>query len=468
MQRNGVNSYYSKTETPPWLSPEVFSPTSPACKEFLSYMGPEVVAEGPTRVAKTLTGLMELISFHFMVPGARTAIVRATNAALDASVRYDIARTLLRYDLEDPRSPIRASGGPTRFHTLYLNEGECRIGGFSNAKRILGTEYDRVYISQLDEVLEEDYQILKTRCSGSAGNWLDPFGNPLFQISCDMNPAPPDYWAYQREDEGLMKFVKFGFRDNPYFFRGGRWSRSGFTTVRELDRSLTGVYHDRYFKGLRVAAEGAVFEIRPEHLIDVLPDLSDYLLYNLMDFGVSKSPNVCLWLAWNPKIDDTIVYREFARTNTDTITFGHQMNDINAQVGERPQMTLTDDDLNLVKILRRECGIAPIQTARKGPGSINDGLMLINHALAQTVLGKPGGLRIYKGLVHGGADPNPDANDDNLITELRNIRWDAEKSETVIDGRDHRIDPLRYFFLWKHRGGLKPGSGNATVGALNA
>ena len=455
------------THAPAWMHPDIFPSTSLNSLAVYETLVPEFCMEGPTRTSKTLKGLEKQIGLHFKIPGLRSAIVRSNNSDMDASIRYDIARTLLRYDLEDPRSPIRQEGGPTRFHTLHINDGEIRLGGLNRPKHILGTEYDLVFISQLDQVTREQYEILKTRCSGSAGNWLYPDGSPIFQIMCDMNPAPPDFWAYDREAEGRMEFIKIGFRDNPYFFRDGRWSKIGFSTVRELDRSLTGIYHDRYFKGLRVAAEGAVFEIRPEHLIDVLPDLSDYLIYNLMDFGVSKSPNVCLWLAWNPRIDDTIVFREFARTDTDTITFGHQMCDINAQVGERPQMTLTDDDINLVKILRRECGITPIQTARKGPGSINDGLMLINHSLAQTVLGKPGGLRIYKGLVYGGADPNPDANDDNLITELRNIRWDAEKSETVVGGRDHRIDPLRYWYLWKHRGGLKPGSGGATAGALN-
>ena len=458
----------SDYEIPPWLAPDIFPPSSPACRDFLTDTSPEVFAEGPTRTGKTHLGLLKLITLHFLIPGYKSGIVRATNVDLDNTIRKDLSQVLFRYDLEDPRSPIRALGGPTRFHTLIINEGECVLAGMNRPKRVLGTEFDGLMISQLEQITQEQYEILLTRVSGTAGNWVDEFGNPMFQIWGDLNPATPDFFGYEREKANLTRFIQIGFRDNAYFYRNNRWSRTGFSTVQRLSKSLTGIYRQRYFLGERVAAEGAVFHIRPEHLIDVLPDMRDYLFYNLMDFGVSKSPNVCLWLAWNPAIDDIVVFREFARTHTDTITFGRQMNDINAVCGEPIRLTLTDDDINLVKILRRECGINPIQTARKGAGSIVAGLDHIEYALAQTVLGKPGGLRIYTGLVYGGKDPNPDANDDNLIIELRNLRWDENKPETVVPGRDHRIDPLRYWFLWRHKGVLRPGSGGSTVGALNA
>ena len=78
-------------------------------------------------------------------------------------------------------------------------------------------------------------------------------------------------WMYQRETEGLLKFVKFGFADNPYFYRGGRWSKVGKTTVEELDRGLTGIFHDRYFLGLRRAPEGMVFDLQDSDIIEELP-----------------------------------------------------------------------------------------------------------------------------------------------------------------------------------------------------
>ena len=127
--------------------------------------------------------------------------------------------------------------------------------------RILGTEYDAIMLSELSQFTEDQYQMLKTRCLVVLATGVMTNGDVMFQIVCDTNPDVPDSWMYQREGEGLLKFVKFGFQDNPYFFRSGRWSKVGKTTVEELDRGLTGIYHDRYFKGLRRAPEGMVFDL---------------------------------------------------------------------------------------------------------------------------------------------------------------------------------------------------------------
>ena len=93
------------------------------------------------------------------------------------------------------------------------------------------------------------------------------------------------------------------FADNPAFYRDGRWSGKGKNTVDELNRSLTGIFHDRYFKGLRRAPEGMVFELMPDDIIEELPDMSGFVHYNCMDFGMS-APSVCLWIAENPHTEE--------------------------------------------------------------------------------------------------------------------------------------------------------------------
>ena len=455
---------------PAWLSPDIHPATTLVCQQILNDKSPEVVAEGPTRTSKTLLDLQKLFHNLFTIPNFRGAIVRANSVDLDASIRYDITRTLLRYPIGHPRSPIRAEGGPTRFHTLHFPRGgECRLGGLNNPTHILGTEYDMMLISQLDEINEEQYQICKTRCAGSAGNWLDADGMPLFQILSDMNPTVPDAWMYEREKEDLIKFYFVNFKDNPYFYRRGRWSKIGYTTVSELNRGLTGIYHDRYFKGLRVAAEGAVFEILDCHLIDTLPDLTEYTIYNAMDFGMSD-PSVCLWIAWNKLINDTIVFREWRRTNTDILTMGSIVNLINEVNYHTIEETVVDNDLNNIALLQRDCDIPCVSASTvKGPGSIMRGVHLLQHALAQTVLGRPGGIRFYTGLLHD-EDPNPEAKGyKNTIQELRNARYDPNKSDAIIDGADHGIDPLRYHLLRRHQGMLDPNRDGVplTVGNLN-
>ena len=173
---------------------------------------------------------------------------------------------------------------------------------------------------------------------------------------------------YQREGEGLLKFVKFGFQDNPYFFRGGRWSKVGKTTVDELDRGLTGIYHDRYFKGLRRAPEGMVFDLADSDIIDELPDMSGWMHYNAMDFGMS-APSVTLWIAENPHTEEVVVYREWRHTQKTSIEMGHEVRTLRQVNGERILNTVIDNDEEKRRLLLSHCRI-PSEVTEKGPGSV--------------------------------------------------------------------------------------------------
>ena len=299
-----------------WLNPNIFPVETAAGKEILRSKRPEICAEGGTRMGKTITDLIKVLNAHFEIPGLQTCLTRANAVDLTPSLRNDI-RFLLRYDLDDPRSPVKYYGGPTHFNTLYINEGVCRLGGMNRPSHILGTQYDMVMLSQLEQFTEEQYMIMKTRCSGSSNIWQNVDGTPLFQMLSDCNPDLPDSWMYQREAEGKLRFVPFTFKDSPYIFRQGRWSKVGKTMVEELYTSLHGIYRDRYFHGLRVKPTGMVFpELCDLHFTDTLPDLTDYQIYRGMDFG-STAPSVCLWILQHRATTDVIVGREWRRTGTD-------------------------------------------------------------------------------------------------------------------------------------------------------
>ena len=80
-------------------------------------------------------------------------------------------------------------------------------------------------LSELVAVFTEDqYQMLKTRCSGSAGNWRDANGDVMIpNLSVRHQPrASLIRGCISAKMEGLLKFVKFGFADNPYFLQ--EWS----------------------------------------------------------------------------------------------------------------------------------------------------------------------------------------------------------------------------------------------------
>ena len=363
-----------------YLHPQIYPGMTPAHKVMMTSRVTEIVAEGPARTSKTLRNLRKLLALHFRHEGFMSCVVRTNSVDLDDTVRYDLRNTLLKYELDDPRSPIQQSGGPTRFHTLYINGGEMRLGGMNRPGRILGTQYDAIMLSELSQFTEEQYQLLKTRCSGSAANWRDANGDVVCQLIGDTNPDSPDSWMYQRESDGLVKFVKFGFQDNPYFFRSGRWSKPGKATVDELNVGLTGIYHDRYFKGLRRAPEGMVFELAESDIVDELPsDLHKWIHYNAMDFGMS-APSVTLWIAENPQTEEVLVYREWRHTQKTSIEMGHEVRTLREVNGERILGTVIDNDEEKQRLLRTHCRISS-ELTEKGPGSVFHRTLFVQESL---------------------------------------------------------------------------------------
>ena len=443
-----------------YLHPQIYNGYTAPHRVMMTDRCREICAEGPARTSKTLRNLRKLLALHFRHEGFMSCIVRTNSVDLDDTIRYDLRNTLLKYQLDDPRSPIQQSGGPTRFHTLRINGGEMRLGGMNRPGRILGTEYDAIMLSELSQFTEEQYQMLKTRCSGSAGNWRDANGDVMFQISCDTNPDVPDSWMYQRETEGLLKFIKFGFQDNPYFFRGGRWSRIGKTTVEELDRGLTGIFHDRYFKGLRRAPEGMVFDLADSDIIEELPDMSRWLHYNAMDFGMS-APSVCLWIAENPQTEEVVVYREWRHTQKTSIEMGHEVRTLRQVNGERILGTVIDNDEEKRKLLLTHCRIHA-EVTEKGPGSVFHRTLLVQEALKEKKL------KFYRHL-RCNADSELIRNKKPLdvIQEIRLAHFpkNAKANENPVKGNDHGLDALGYWYLWREgrRGGsVGFASGGAT------
>ena len=427
-----------------WLHPQIFGGTTPAHREMMMDRSREICAEGPARTSKTLRNLRKLLSLHFRHEGFMSCIVRTNSVDLDDTIRFDLRNTLLKYQLDDPRSPISQAGGPTRFHTLRINGGEMRLGGMNRPGRILGTEYDAIMLSELSQFTEDQYQMLKTRCSGSAGNWRDADGNVQFQIMCDTNPTVPDSWMYQREDEGLLKFVKFGFSDNPAFFRNGRWSKVGKTTVEELNRGLTGIYHDRYFKGLRRAPEGMVFELSESDIIEELPDMSGFIHYNAMDFGMS-APSVCLWVAENPHTEEVVVYREWRHTQRTSIDMGNEVRTIREVNKERILHTVIDNDEEKKRLLLTHCRIHA-ELTEKGPGSVFHRTLLVQNALKEKKL------KFYRHLrCNSDSELIRNKKPLDVIQEIRLAHYPANSKadENPVKGFDHGIDALGYWFLWR-------------------
>ena len=438
-----------------WMSPKLLKSDSQSYRDIMTATDKELLAVGSARTTKTTLSLRKLFGSHFKHEGFKSAIVRAASVDLHDSIREDI-KFLFRYPLEDPRCPVKAEGG-THFHTLHINGGRCVLGGMNRPGRILGTGQNMIFYSQAEQSTAEQLQILKTRL-GALGNWRNANGDILSQLLMDANPSRKDHHLLRREEKGLVRFINFTFTDNPLFFRQGRWSRIGKSYVEDLDVSLEGVYRDWYFLGIWSDPEGAVFEIKPEHVIDKLPeDIDKYLWYCAMDFGMTE-PNVCLWIGQHSVTNDVLVAKEFRHTGLDIIEFGTRVREERRRSDWRVLRTIIDNDENRQQLLLKHCGIS-CEMARKGPGSIVDGINIIQQLLRNTSEGRPGGLRFYSKAREGFA-PDPKLVKDHkpldTLTEIRNLQYRTEEQKTgspkddLPVGRDkHGIDAFRYWALWR-------------------
>lgn len=432
-----------------YLSDKVLFNDSENHKAAMQSIDHELLLEGPARCGKTGTSIRKLLALHAKNKGMRSCVVRMNSVDLTDTIKFDIRELYVRYGFDDPRSQIKQQGGLTRFDHLYLNSGEMRFGGMNRPSSVLGGQYSVVYLNELSEFTEEAYMMLKHRCSGSAAEWRGPGGEVRFQMLADTNPTVEDFWAYKREAEGLLRTIHFGFQDNPFFYRKQRWSRVGKDFVEELDRSLVGIWHDIYFKGSRVALQGAVFRLHEKNIIkrEAVPPLSECNLDRACDWGQTH-PSICLWIAQHKETQNIYVFREWRKTHSDILEMGDQMNAFSE--GEEIQSTVIDWDENRQILLQRVCKISSVM-APKGPNSIMDGLFMIQAALRKAVEGKNGGLYLVEDAVCN-TDPNPGVKDkpNSLIAEMKRLVFDENRDKPVNEG-DDAVDALRYYFLWKYR-----------------
>ena len=433
-----------------WRSPDLFAFESDKCIEVANYTGPvPLIVSGPTRTGKTMKLLERVVQLHFANYGFRSLNLRSDAVDLTETLRRDLRDVLLKYHLDDPLSPVLADGfgGAQNFKSLKINGGEMVFGGMNRPGRVLGTSYNLIYCSQIEQFTEEQYNLLMTRCAGDAPNWKDENGKRLGLLIADANPDTEDHWLKEYEKDGKVKFINFDFDDNPLYARKGKRTDEGETVINNLDRSLTGIYHDRFFKGLWVKVEGKIFDVDTSvHHVDAVENQEAYNWYRACDFGIS-APSICLWLGEHRETGDVYLHREFRKTGQDAILLG---NEINTFTTERVLDTIIDNDEDKQITFRKHCQI-PSTMTEKSQYTIEDGIHLIQNALRNAKEGIDGGLYINKGL-RCNADPVliRDKKPLSLIDEMKNYATDP-KTDKPLKENDHAIDALRYFFLWREK-----------------
>lgn len=297
---------------------------------------------------------------------------------------------------------------------------EVRRGAVTNYFEVFGGKDEASYTLiqgrtlagvLLDEVVLMPRSFVEqalTRCSvDGAKLWF----------SC--NPGSPQHWFYtewiQRHEARNTLYLHFEMTDNPGLSQ---------KTLERYQAMFSGVFYDRYIRGLWVLAEGLIYPMFGEGcLVDNPPQGSQY--YISCDYGTLNPFSAGLW-CWDGKTATRVAEYYYSgrqeqqhKTDEDYYTALEQL------AGDKHvQAVIVDPSAaSFIEVIRRhKC--FPVRKAK------NDVLAGIN-TTARFL--QNGTIKIHRSC-------------SACIREFGLYRWD-EKAETdrPVKENDHAMDDIRYF-----------------------
>ena len=258
----------------------------------------DVILSGPAGTGKSFGCMYYLHSIAEKYHNVRILIVRKSRNSLTETGLVTLENVI---GFDDPMI-MDGPGRGNRMTYNYHTGSVIVIGGLDNPSKVLSSEYDIIFIQQLEECLENDYETLKSR--------LRNFALPYQRIMGDCNPDLPSHWIKKREANCNSLVLETTHKDNPLLWDDEKqeWTEKGENYINTL-KSLTGVRKDRLYYGLWVAAEGAIFE-EFEHDKHMCPNFADeikdrfysYEKVRVIDFGyVRDHAFCCQWWMKIPK-----------------------------------------------------------------------------------------------------------------------------------------------------------------------
>lgn len=297
---------------------------------------------------------------------------------------------------------------------------EVRRGAVTNYFEVFGGKDEASYTLiqgrtlagvLLDEVVLMPRSFVEqalTRCSvDGAKLWF----------SC--NPGSPQHWFYtewiQRHEARNTLYLHFEMTDNPGLSQ---------KTLERYQAMFSGVFYDRYIRGLWVLAEGLIYPMFGEGcLVDNPPQGGQY--YISCDYGTLNPFSAGLW-CWDGKTATRVAEYYYSgrqeqqhKTDEDYYTALEQL------AGDKPvQAVIVDPSAaSFIEVIRRHKRF-PVRKAK------NDVLAGIN-TTARFL--QDGTIKIHRSC-------------SACIREFGLYRWD-EKAEMdrPVKENDHAMDDIRYF-----------------------
>ena len=235
-------------------------------------------------------------------------------------------------------------------------------------------------------------------------------------LSC--NPEGPEHWLYKewicKAQEKRLLRLSMTMDDNP----------SLTPEVRERYRRLyTGVFYERFVLGRWVAAQGRVYDLPPECVVNQVPEAGRW--YISVDYGTMNPFSAGLWCVAGGK---AVRVREFYYSGRDS---GRLMTDeeyhqaLVALAGDKKvERVIVDPSASSLIATIRHHGVFAVRRARN---DVLPGIRLVTRLLQEGRL-----------LIHACCR--------DTLREFAQYAWEPEADRPCKEN-DHAMDEIRYFCM---------------------
>jgi hypothetical protein len=232
-----------------------------AMEQLFYSRAPVVLVEGPAHTGKSFGILWYMLATAVRFAGSRQWIGAETRSQISDSVLATFENKILPLSTAG-RAALRGAARSNRHSYKFPNGSEIVTGGLNEPARLYGTEWDKVYISEIaPNVTYDQYQQFHRAMRNKRVPMPGRPGEFLHQIIMDCNPDVPTFWANVNANEGKIERIITRHSDNPSF------------TAADQERLdlLTGVRRRRLRDGEWCAAEGQVWE-EFDRAVHVIPN----------------------------------------------------------------------------------------------------------------------------------------------------------------------------------------------------
>lgn len=238
-------------------------------------------------------------------------------------------------------------------------------------------------------------------------------------FSC--NPESPQHWFYlewiKKHDERNALYLHFTMRDNP-----------GLTekVIEQYESMFSGVFYDRFIRGLWIPAEGLVYPMFDErNITDEVPESGEY--YMSCDYGTLNPFSAGLW-CWNGKVATRVrEYYYSGRDERSSKTDEEYYIELEKLAGDLPVKSVVIDPsaASFIEVIRRHKRFR----VQKAVNDVIPGIATTARYI------QDGTIKVYRSCK-------------DAIREFGLYRWDEKSTEDKpIKENDHAMDDIRYFTM---------------------